>query len=211
MTLNKNGAISTGANLLAPAPYSLDGTGLKVGVWDGGPVLGTHQELTGRITRKDVAASIAADDHATHVAGTIGATGVDSNAKGMSPKIKIDSYEWTSDYAEMTAAGAASAGDAASLPLSNHSYGFNAVTADMGRYETEANAVDAVAASLPYYLIFWAAGNEQDTLTAKGGYQSITFNGVGKNIMTIGAADDAVSGGIRSFTPPPAAAFPAIA
>ena len=211
ITLNRNAAISTGANLLAPAPYSLDGTGLKVGVWDGGPVLGTHQELTGRITRKDVAASIAADDHATHVAGTIGATGVVSNAKGMSPKIKIDSYEWTSDYAEMTAAGAASAGDAASLPLSNHSYGFNAFAADMGRYETEANAVDAVAASLPYYLIFWAAGNEQDTLTAKGGYQSITFNGLGKNIMTIGAADDAVSGGIRSFTPPPAAAFPAIA
>ena len=211
ITLNRNAAISTGANLLVPAPYSLDGTGLKVGVWDGGPVLGTHQELTGRITRKDVAASIAADDHATHVAGTIGATGVVSNAKGMSPKIKIDSYEWTSDYAEMTAAGAASAGDAASLPLSNHSYGFNAFAADMGRYETEANAVDAVAASLPYYLIFWAAGNEQDTLTAKGGYQSITFNGLGKNIMTIGAADDAVSGGIRSFTPPPAAAFPAIA
>ena len=210
-TLNKNAAISTGANLLAPAPYSLDGTGLKVGVWDGDPILGTHQELTGRVTRKDTTASIAAGDHATHVAGTIGATGVDINAKGMSPKIKIDSYEWTSDYAEMTAAGAATAGDAASLPLSNHSYGVTAVTADMGRYETEANAVDAVAASLPYYLIFWAAGNEQTDLPAKGGYQSITFDGLGKNIMTIGAADDAVSGGLRSFTPPPAAAFPAIA
>ena len=68
----------------------------------------------------------------------------------------------------------------------------------MGRYETEAAAVDAVAASLPYYLPFWAAGNEQDTLTAKGGFQSITFNALAKNVMTIGAVDDAVSGGVRT-------------
>ncbi len=211
-TLNKNAAISTAANLLAPAPYALDGTGIKVGVWDGDPIRGTHQELTGRITLKDTAASVAAGDHATHVAGTIGATGVNSNAKGMAPKINIDSYEWTSDYAEMTAAGAATAGDAAKIPLSNHSYGAgNPVTADMGRYETEARAVDAVATTLPYYLIFWAAGNEQLDLTAKGGYQSITFDGLAKNIMTIGAAGDAVSGGVRSFAAPPAAAFPAIA
>ncbi len=210
-TLNKNAAITTGANLLAPAPYSLDGTGLKVGVWDEQPILGTHQELVGRVTRKDTTASAAAGDHATHVAGTIGATGVDPNAKGMAPKIKIDSYNWGSDYAEMTAAGAATAGDSASLPLSNHSYGLGAVTADMGRYEAEAVKVDAVAGSLPYYLIFWAAGNEQTDLTAKGGYQSITFNALAKNIMTIGAVDDAVVNGVRSFSPPPAPASPAIA
>ncbi len=197
-TLNKNAAISTGANLLYPVPYSLDGTGVRVAIWDGGPSLGTHTELTGRVTRKDTTASTAADDHATHVAGTVGATGVDATARGMANKVNIDAYEWTNDYAEMTAAGAATAGDAVKIPMSNHSYGYNAVTADMGRYETEAAAVDAVAASLPFYLPFWAAGNEQDTLTANGGFQSITFNGLAKNIMTIGAADDAVSAGVRS-------------
>ena len=194
-TLNANAAISTGANLLAPAPYSLDGTGIKVGIWDGGSVRSTHQELTGRVTKKNSSAAV--DDHATHVAGTIGATGIQPAAKGMAPKATIDSYEWTDDYAEMLAAGAATAGDTASIPLSNHSYGYDAVTADMGRYETEANNVDALAVSLPYYLVFWAAGNEQDTLTANGGYQSITFNGLAKNIMTIGAADDAVTSGLR--------------
>lgn len=195
-TLNANAAISTGANLLAPAPYNLTGSGVKVGVWDGGSILGTHQELTGRVTRKNTSAAY--DDHATHVAGTIAASGVQAAAKGMSPQATIDSYDWDSDYTEMTAAGTVSAGDASGLPLSNHSYGYNAATADMGRYETEAAAVDAVAASLPYYLPFWAAGNEQDVLTAKGGFQSITFNGLGKNVMTIGAVDDAVSGGIRT-------------
>lgn len=195
-TLNANAAISTGANLVAVAPYTLNGTGVKIGIWDGGPVRSTHQELTGRVTKKDSTAT--GDDHATHVAGTIGASGVQAAAKGMSPKILIDSYEWTNDYAEMAAAGTVSAGDTTGLPLSNHSYGLGAVTADMGRYETEASSLDAVAARLPYYLPFWAAGNEQDTLTAKGGYQSITFDGLAKNIMTIGAVDDAVASGVRS-------------
>lgn len=195
-TKNANAAISTGANLLVPAPYSLNGSGIKVGVWDGGSVRNTHQELTGRVTKIDSTTPV--DAHATHVAGTIGASGVQPNAKGMAPQITIDSYDWDSDYAEMTAAGAATSADTSRIPLSNHSYGFDAVTADMGRYETEAAAVDAVAASLPYYLPFWAAGNEQDLLTAKGGYQSITFNGLAKNLMTVGAVNDAVSGGVRT-------------
>lgn len=197
-TLNANAAISSGANLLAPMPYSLTGSGVKVAIWDGGSVRSTHQELAGRVVKID--SSAPADDHATHVAGTIGASGVRPAAKGMSPQINIDSYDWTSDYAEMTSAAAASAGDTTHIPLSNHSYGYDAVTADMGRYETEASSVDAVAASLPYYLPFWAAGNEQDTLTAKSGYQSVTFNALAKNIMTIGAVDDAVAAGVRNPT-----------
>ena len=89
-TLNVNAAISTGANLLAPSPYSLDGTGVKVGIWDGSSVRSTHQEFaTNRVIKKNSAANNA---HATHVAGTIGATGVDPLAKGMAPKVNIDSY-----------------------------------------------------------------------------------------------------------------------
>jgi hypothetical protein len=195
-TKNRNAAISTGANLLAPAPYNLSGQGIKVGVWDGGSVRSTHQELTGRVTKKN--SSAANDDHATHVAGTIAASGVQPAAKGMAPQATLDSYDWNSDYTEMTAAGTASASDTTGIPLSNHSYGYNATTSDMGRYEDEAVAVDAIAASLPYYLPFWAAGNEQDVLTAKGGFQSITFNGLAKNVMTIGAVEDAVSGGVRA-------------
>jgi hypothetical protein len=195
-TLNKNAAISTAANLLAPAPYNLDGTGIKVGVWDGGMVRSTHVELTGRVTRKNSGSS--SDDHGTHVAGTIAATGIQANAKGMAPKTTIDSYDWDSDYSEMTAAGAASAGDTARISLSNHSYGYGAFTADMGRYDIESRDTDAVTASLPFYLIFWAAGNEQDELTAKGGYQSVTFNALAKNVVTVGAVNDAVSGGVRA-------------
>ena len=202
---NVNAAISTGANLLRDqgAPYGLDGTGMKVAVWDEAKIRNTHQEFpNSRVTIKDSATKFS--DHSTHVAGTIGANGTDANAKGMAPKVAIDSYDWNSDYSEMTAVGAATAVEAGKIPMSNHSYGAGFNTAAeyvpyMGRYETEANTTDALAVSLPYYQIFWAAGNEQDYLKAyKGGYQSITFNGLAKNIITIGAADDAVSNGVRN-------------
>lgn len=201
-TLNANAAISTGANLIRQTPpYNLDGSGIKVGVWDGGSVRNTHQEFnTTRVVKKN--STVAVDDHATHVAGTIGASGFQASAKGMAPLVAIDSYDWNSDTAEMSATGAAAANDSftTKIPLSNHSYGFDAVTADMGRYETNCNELDALALSLPYYLVFWAAGNEQDTLTALGGYQSITFSGLSKNILTVGAADDAVTSGVRDVT-----------
>ncbi len=185
-TMNANAAISSAANLVYPAPYSLNGSSVKVGVWDAGSVRNTHREFTTtRVVKRN--SSAANDDHATHVAGTIGASGVTANAKGMAPSVAIDSWDWNSDYSEMTSSGAATAtADASKIPISNHSYGYNATTADMGRYETEARDTDALLVNLPYYLPFWAAGNEQDFLTAKGGYQSITFNGLAKNLMTVG-------------------------
>lgn len=194
-TLNTNAAISTGANLLNQSPYGLNGQGMTVGVWDEARARTNHVELSGKVTVGD--STTANSDHGTHVAGTIAAKGVDPKAKGMGTNTLIRSYDWNNDYAEMTAIGAASAGVTNKLPISNHSYGYNATSADMGRYETEASTVDGIAHSLPFYQIFWAAGNEQDELTGLGGYQSITFNGLAKNLISVGAANDAVTGGLR--------------
>ncbi|NBT35901.1 MAG: hypothetical protein EBT03_10275, partial [Betaproteobacteria bacterium] len=199
-TLNTNAAISTGANLLNKTPYGLNGEGMTVGVWDAARAMTNHVELAGKVTVGD--STTANDDHSTHVAGTIAAKGVDPKAKGMGINTRIRTYDWNSDYAEMTAIGAATGSQGATnLPISNHSYGYNATAADMGRYETECNTLDALAKSLPYYLVFWASGNEQDTLNTVGnGYQSITFNGLAKNILTVGAADDAVTSGVRDVS-----------
>ena len=249
-THNVNAAISSGANLLAPAPYSVNGSGLTVGVWDGGGVRTTHQEFGGRAAIRDGAAF---DNHATHVGGTIGASGVVANAKGMAPAVAIDSYEWTSDIAEMTSRGAAFPGEAGKIYLSNHSYGFisgwdwtglaspsprwtwwgatpataASVEPDFGAYNTAARDTDSLAFSLPYYLIFRSAGNEREDNPAAGdpvslttstasavaysaashpagdgiyrgnGYDTIGFDAVGKNVLTVGSAGDAVSGGLR--------------
>jgi len=197
ITLNADAAISSAANLIRPVPYNLSGAARTVGVWDAGSVLGSHQEFSGRVTLRDPASR--SDDHATHVAGTIIASGVQAKAKGMAPAGRVDSYDWFNDIAEMTAAGAATTTDAAKIPISNHSYGYDALTEDMGHYDSFSEDLDALAAALPYHLQFWAAGNEQRDYTVKNGFQSITHGQLAKNIVTIGAVNDAVTSGVRDI------------
>lgn len=96
---------------------NLDGSGLTVGVWEvEGWVRDTHQEFTGRVTFGD------GDDdnrnftdHATHVAGTIGAKGEEPDARGMANQVKIISYNASNAVDEMEAA-------ADLIVASNHSY-----------------------------------------------------------------------------------------
>ena len=184
-THNSNAAISTGADRLARAPFFLTGTGVTVGVWDGGGVLATHQEFAtdSRVTVRDGAA---ADDHATHVAGTIAAAGLYAPSLGMAPAARIDSYDWNDDALELVSRGAASPTEPGMIFLSNHSYGYlkgwvwkggsgtparnwewwgsgsgpTASEPAFGRYDESAQAGDAIAHAAPYFLMFWSAGNE---------------------------------------------------
>ena len=240
ITDNANAAISTAADRIrGTPPYNVSGAGLTVGVWDGGSVLSTHQEFGGRVTAMDGAAS---HYHATHVGGTIGATGVVAAAKGMAPSVRIDSYEWNSDLAEMTSRAATVPAEAGKIYLSNHSYGYitgwsgtdwygvNGEREDrrFGQYSTTAVSWDALHYSAPYYLAFKAAGNDRDDTAPsagttyrylnggswvskvydpatdpyadgwdQGGYDTLEEVTTAKNIMTVGAVNDAVSGGVR--------------
>ena len=118
-TYNSASAATISTNRLYPggsAGLSLTGAGVTLGEWDGGGVRTTHQELTGRVTQMDVPAGLI--DHATHVAGTMIASGVDASAKGMSYAASLNAYDWNADSTEMKAAAAAG------LLVSNHSYGF---------------------------------------------------------------------------------------
>lgn len=250
-TDNVNAAISTAANLVRnTAPYNLNGSGLIAGVWDGGGVRNTHQEFPGgRVTILDGAGFA---DHSTHVGGTIGAAGTQAAALGMAPSVRIDSYEWTSDTAEMAARGMVTPAQTNNLPVSNHSYGpitgwdygdysgnvgwhwfgANGAVEDegFGQYDADARTWDLTAAGAPYYLIFKSAGNDRNDgppavgetyyyyqfprYRAKaydpatdpkgdawdnGGYDTIATYGIAKNIMTVGAVNDAVSGGSRNI------------
>jgi len=246
-TLNINAAISSGANLLWTAPYSVNGAGYTVGVWDGGSAWTSHREFAGRVTVRDNSSPI---NHATHVCGTIAAAGVTANAKGMAPSVNISSYDWNSDISEMTAAGASWPGEPDKINISNHSYGYisgwyylnqtikwewygngsdaTAVEADFGQYSEAPRDLDALLYALPYYQVFWAAGNDRDNNPAAGstvaltpggsgvsydparhppgdglyrsGYDTISFYALAKNAITVGSATDAVSGGLRSPT-----------
>ena len=90
--------------------------GNALAMWDAGGVLTGHQEFGGRVLQQDVPSGTS--NHSTHVAGTLVASGVDANAKGMAHAATLDAYEWTDDASEMAAEAASG------LWVSNHSYGY---------------------------------------------------------------------------------------
>ncbi|RYZ49118.1 MAG: peptidase S8, partial [Sphingobacteriales bacterium] len=148
----------------------------KLGIWDGGKIRATHVELTGRIAQRDNTS--ANSDHATHVAGTMIASGVNPAAKGMSYGLQqLVAYDFSNDNAEMLT-------EAPNLLISNHSYGFNAgwnynsdanparweylgpweTTEDykFGYYSSGSQLWDSIAYNAPYYLIVKSAGNNRN-------------------------------------------------
>lgn len=188
-TFNANAGVSSAANTLWMTPYSSEGNGIIVGVWDGGSVLGGHQEFGQRVTIKD---AVEVADHATHVAGTVGASGVNSDAKGMAPSAEIHSYDWIDDLAEMTAVAAAAPNQPTRLYLANQSYGYalgwnfdqqsgiwhwmggtdefvaGGKEPWFGMYHEETAEFDDLVYNAPYFLPFRAAGNNRTDIPPVG-------------------------------------------
>jgi hypothetical protein len=233
-------------NMIAAQTVSTDlvwsqgytGSGMLVGEWDGGDVRTSHQELSGRVVDGDGITSMV--PHSTQVAGVLIASGVNSNARGMAPAATLHAYDWNQDVAEMAAAAANDG-----LLLSNHSYGvitgwsygdffgmgeanwywFGDVDVDVnesvyfGWYGGEAETIDDLAFTAPYYLMVYAAGNDRgegpgaavdhyawsSTLGAwvwfesvsrpvNGAYDCLSGASVAKNILVVGAVDDIPGG-----------------
>lgn len=183
-THNLNAAAVHKADQLWPGGttgYNLTGSGVKIGIWDSGKVRDTHQEffdgISSRVTQVDGASGLS--NHATHVAGTIAASGTVASAKGMSYAALLKAYDWNSDEAEMVAAAIDG------LNVSQHSYGYvtgwawgswsgntgwhwfgdAAVSAAedfyWGFYSDQARDWDQIAYNAPNYLIVKSAGNDR--------------------------------------------------
>ena len=181
-TDNLNAAKTLSTNKVWPSGgngFSLTGEGVILGEWDSGKPRPTHQEYSGRILSTQGTLS----SHSAHVAGTMIATGVNSNAKGMSYKASLQCFDWNNDDAEMASQAALG------LRVSNHSYGTitgwytdyatgyfgdgrwvwfgdTAVSEtedyNFGFYDGEAQSWDNIAYSAPNYLIVKAAGNDRN-------------------------------------------------
>lgn len=216
VTHNAGAALTVGTNQLHPGGKlgtSVTGSGMTVGVWDAGGIFGGHNELTGRIALRDNAA--AANDHATHVGGTIAAAGNQANVKGMAFQASVDSYDWTNDIAELTEA--ASRG----LLVSNHSYGillgwdysdgkwkwngtgtYN-VDHRFGFYTNkESRTLDQLAYAAPYLLMVRSAGNDRNDFgdgskPADGPYDCIGPEAIAKNVLAVGSVAK-IPGGYRN-------------
>lgn len=167
---------------------NLNGQGMIVGEWDGGPVRATHQEFGNRVTQKDGVPFTSANgnnDHATHVAGTMMATGVTSNAKGAAHQSTLWANDWNNDEAEATNQAAQG------LILSNHSYGYASQflsAYQFGYYDAQAATWDEIAYNAPYFLPVKAAGNDRGSYnTGKGGYDLVTGFATSKNVLVVAA------------------------
>lgn len=88
---NSRSAALSHVKELYDAPYGLSGDGVTVSLFELGPAQADHPEFGGRLI---VQPSVTGGNnsnraHATHVAGTIGAAGINAEAKGMAPKVRI--------------------------------------------------------------------------------------------------------------------------
>jgi len=180
--------------------YSLSGSGTsmgKLGVWDAGGVLATHQEFGGRVVQQDSPGGT--HYHSTHVAGTMVAAGVTSTAKGMSFEANLAAYDWDYDNSEMAAAAAAG------MNVSNHSYGFIAgwyyddpdyywygdtdisATEDymFGFYTSYAQDWDQIAYDAPFYIIVKSAGNDRNDYGPDPGGEHYVWEGSDWTLSTV--------------------------
>lgn len=158
---------------------NLSGSTIIIGMWDGGEVRSTHLEFGNptRIVWKDDPSDL--NSHATHVAGTIMAEGVDEWAKGMSYEAILHAWDFYGDIGKISAAASND------MLLSNHSYGLltgweqgdwsgnfgwhwfgdTSVSYEQdyrfGNYSTNTRAMDQITYNAPYYTIVWAAGNDR--------------------------------------------------
>ncbi|MCS6794483.1 MAG: S8 family serine peptidase [Raineya sp.] len=192
-TSNLNAAATTKASDLwtgGVLGLNVNGQGMIVGEWDGGAVRATHQELNTRVIQQDGAAFAVNSNtsHATHVAGTLIASGVQSNAKGMAHQATLWANDWTSDLSEATSQ--ANNG----LLISNHSYGYNVTSLQQwqfGYYDSNSANWDELCFNAPFYLPCFAAGNDRNNNPnpSAGGYDLITGRGLAKNVLTVGAVN----------------------
>lgn len=206
-TYNLNAAKSSRADALwtgGSLGLDLNGESMTVGVWDGAAVRTSHQEFDNRVTHTDgtqFSNSNSGTEHATHVAGTMIASGVSSSAKGMAPKASLRANDWNFDESEMAAFGASG------FLISNHSYGFCTDPGSdfsggcgwqnwrFGYYDEVAASWDEIAYEAPYYLIVKASGNDLNDgkNTSRGGYDLLEGAGTSKNVLVVGAAEDVLN------------------
>ena len=208
---NTIAAATTRANQLWPGGASglnLSGSTAalknKLAIWDEGIVLATHVEMIGRITQKDQPSTTS--DHSTHVAGTMMASGVNPNAKGMAFGIQgLIAYDFNNDVSEMM-------GEASNIILSNHSYGiisgwnYNSSSArwefygrpketedyKFGYYSSDAQMLDSIAYNAPNYLIVKAAGNNRSENGPKEGDPYFRFDST-FTMVSVGARPAGIS------------------
>lgn len=203
---NVTAAALSNINDVQVSPYNLNGDGIIFGQWESGNARVDHADLIGRST---IIGSSSISDHATHVAGTIIGSGAgDATARGMSPAAGLLSRRNGGNVAN----DHANSLSMDSIDITNNSWSRtvgweNGVQTgnlgDFGGYDGEAADFDTVVRNTGL-VICKSAGNEGsdcdpnaptdcDGILGSDGhrYRNVATWGNAKNIITVGAVDDA--------------------
>jgi len=201
ITYNVDAARSTRANWLNSGGglgLNLMGDDMTAHVWDGGLARASHQEYDGaggtnRFSVGDGSSTL--NFHAAHVTGTIIASGVVADAKGMAPHANAVGYDWNNDLSEATSAAAGG------MLISNHSYGYRGDQLPdwyFGAYIAESRDWDNLMYNSPYYMMVVAAGNDGNQNSYNGSplggnssFDKLSGHSTAKNNMVVANAQDA--------------------
>lgn len=201
--LNNSNRVVTQADSAQSFPYSLDGEGVVVMVYDGGYGYSGHGDFGGRHTARDSAGT---SNHATHVAGTIGGDGSGSGGqyRGMAPAVTIESYGFEQEGGLQEGFLYTDPGDLEQdysqaintygAVLANNSIGTNTASNGFpcewtGNYGITSNLIDSVVrGDLGGDIrIVWANGNERQTSNCGSNYNTTAPPACAKNHITVGA------------------------
>jgi hypothetical protein len=119
---NADAAALSQVNVIQQAPYGLTGKGVVLSLFELAAADASHVEFGGRVHIHFTGGAGEDVMHATHVAGTMGAAGLQPRAKGMAPEATIEGYhacddcDWLTDKQQVV-------GKAGSV-ADNNSWGF---------------------------------------------------------------------------------------
>ncbi|WP_158861083.1 S8 family serine peptidase [Lunatibacter salilacus] len=224
-THNVTAAITNGARTLQTGGslnVELEGQGMIVGIYDQTRPRVNHSEFGNRVTQLD-GSTETISNHATHVTGTILASGNNANARGMARAATGWAFNWDADVSKMMQNSYDPDLNPSGHLISNHSYGIlvgwfrdnsgnwawsgnESISSRedyrFGFYTAKSRQIDELTFAKPYYTVVWAAGNDRSdigdgTREADGPGDSIGPEGVAKNNITIGAVN-----GISNYTGP---------
>lgn len=168
------------ANAVKMAPYSLDGSGVRVFVYDGGTVLAGHNFFNpGSGSRVTLLDATALSNHSTHVAGTAAGDGDGGVREGMAPASTVLSAGFQPsggtmlfwDNAGDIEADYTLARNTHNMDVANNSIGSNTAANNFpcereGDYGVSSSLLDGMvaddnAAITGAVLLSWANGNER--------------------------------------------------
>ena len=195
---------TVGADSVQAAPYNLSGSGVALGMWDGGSPAATHEDFAGRLTIADGAST---SDHATTVAGIMAGDGSRSEAcggtpyqwRGISIAADIIAYDWPYTLADLRSETSEAIGTYGIISSSN-SWGWYVCGSHcsyFGTYDDWSKVYDNIvrgSRGAPINVIS-GAGNDQDCVECQDSLPDFPYGTVAgpgataKNTIAVGATN----------------------